>query len=241
MHGAPTTEVTLASGALLRRSAPLEQLRGHLMVLGLGGSVARPAAPRWSASMTWLLQRLMRDDPGFAYAELRYRNRSWRAVGDCVRDAREALAVLPGGAPIVPIGFSMGGGIAIAVAGDRRVPGVIGLAPWVPEGIDLGGLRGKRLAIVHGSRDRYLPLLPGVPPEHSRRVMERATAAGARTSHLLIGGAIHAIAVRTPVGLLPLPHAKAWARAVQTELRELAGDLATGGHERGRNAVLGAL
>jgi dienelactone hydrolase len=236
MHGAPTTEMTLPSGAVLRLSAPLEQLGGTLIVLGLGGSVARPAPPRWSASITWLLRRLMHDAPGFAYAELRYRNRSWRAVAECIRDAREALAAFPADAVVVPVGFSMGGGIAIGIAGDARVPGVIGLAPWVPEQIPLGGLRGKRLAIIHGSRDRSLPFLPGVPPEHSRQVMARATAAGARTSHLLIEGAIHAIAVRTALGLVPLPHARAWATAVEAELRELAG----GPVAAGRAPALGA-
>ena len=80
----------------------------------------------------------------------------------------------------------------------------------------------RRLDILHGSRDRYLPLLPGVPPEHSRRVRERAAAAGARTSHTPIAGAIHAIAVRTPLGLLPLPHARAWGDAVAERLREIA-------------------
>jgi dienelactone hydrolase len=222
MRTALTTEVTLASGALLRLSAPPAELGPGLVVLGLGGSVARPAAPRWSASITWLLQRLRRDLPELSYAELRYRDRSWRAIGECMRDAREALATLPARAQVALLGFSMGGGIAIGCAGDPRVRGVIGLAPWVPEGIPLGGLRGKRLAVVHGSRDRYLPFLPGVPPEHSRRVLERAAAAGARTSHLLIQGAVHAIAVRTPLGLRALPHAGRWTAAVESELRALA-------------------
>jgi dienelactone hydrolase len=140
-----------------------------------------------------------------------------------MRDAREALAVLPASSPVALIGFSMGGGIAIGVAGDPRVRGVIGLAPWVPDQISVAALRGKRLAILHGSRDRYLPLLPGVPPEHSRRVMERAAAAGAAASHSLVQGAIHAVAVRTPLGLLPLPHARAWSAAVAAHLREIAG------------------
>ena len=139
----------------------------------------------------------------------------------CAMPARR-WRVLPASSPIALLGFSMGGGIAIGVAGDPRVRGVIGLAPWVPDQIALGTLRGKRLAILHGSRDRYLPLLPGVPPEHSRRVMERAAAAGAHTSHTLIDGAMHAIAVRTPFGLIPLPHARAWSAAVAAHLRELA-------------------
>lgn len=239
MARALTTAVELPAGAALRASVPLEQLSGELVVLGLGGSVARPAAPRWSASMTWLLQRLRRDLPEQAYAELRYRDRSWRALGECMRDAREALAALPAGVPVALVGFSMGGGIAIGVAGDTRVRGVIGLAPWVPEQIPMTGLRGKRLAIVHGSRDRYLPLLGGVPPQHSLRVEQRALAAGALTSHTLIAGAVHAIAVGSPFGLLPLPHAGAWAAAVETELRALAAARAVPGG--GRSSFAGTV
>ena len=217
--------IELPSGAALRASHPPAETAGRLVVLGLGGSVVRAAAPRWSASITWLLGRLERDLPAFAYAELRYRDRSWRALGECMRDAREALAALPAQAPVALLGFSMGGGIAIGVAGDPRVRGVIGLAPWVPDQIPVGPLRGKRLAVVHGSRDRSLPLLPGVPPEHSERALQRAAAAGARTSYTRIDGAVHAIAVRTPFGLLPLPHAGAWSEAVAGLLRELAQEL----------------
>lgn len=206
--------MALASGGTLRLSKPLEELHGMPIVLGLGGSVARPSAPRWSASIAWLLTRLGREIPGFAYAELRYHNRSWRAIAECVRDAREALEILPAESAVVPIGFSMGGGIAIAIAGDPRVHTVIGLAPWAPEQIPLEQLRGKRVSLIHGSRDRYLPFLPGVPPEHSRRLMARAADAGASTSLTLIEGAIHAIAVSTPFGLVPLPHARAWSAAV---------------------------
>jgi dienelactone hydrolase len=214
-----TTEVALASGGTLRFHG---ESHGVPVVLGLGGSVARPPEPRWSASITWLLGRLSREVPACAYAELRYHNRSWRAIAECVRDAREALAVLPAASEVVPIGFSMGGGIAIAIADDPRVQSVIGLAPWVPEQIPLEPLRGKRLALIHGSRDRYLPLLAGVPPEHSRRLVGRASDAGALASFTLIAGAIHGIAVSTPFGLVPLPRARAWSAAVSSVLGERA-------------------
>jgi dienelactone hydrolase len=219
-----TTELALASGGVLRLSAPLGKLGGEPIVLGLGGSVARSSEPRWSASITWLLRRLAREAPRLAYAELRYHDRNWRAIAACLRDAREALAVLPSAAQVVPIGFSMGGGIAIAIADDPRVSGAIGLAPWVPEQIPLGQLRGKRLALIHGSRDRALPFLPGVPAEASRRLLGRVSAVGALASLTLIEGAIHAIAVNTPFGLVPLPHARAWSAVAAAQLLSLTGD-----------------
>jgi dienelactone hydrolase len=214
--------VDLPGGALMRMSQSQSELGDRLLVLGLGGSSMRAAAPRFSASISWLLQQFARELPAFAYAELRYRDRSWRAFGDCVKDARMALAALPPATPLVLLGFSMGGGIAISVADDPRVRGVIALAPWVPEQLGLAGVRGKRLAVVHGSRDRSLPFIPGVPPAHSRRMLERARAAGARTSYATIDGAIHAIAIRGPVGLLPLRHAAAWKAAVAEALAEIA-------------------
>ncbi len=214
--------VDLPGGALMRMSQSPAEIGDQLVVLGLGGSSMRAGAPRFSPSISWLLQGLARELPGFAYAELRYRDRSWRAFGECVNDAREALAELPPATPIVLLGFSMGGGIAISVAGDPRVRGVIALAPWVPDQLGLAGLRGKRLAVVHGSRDRSLPFIPGVPPAHSRRMLERARAAGARTSYATIDGAIHAIAMRGPLGLLPLRHAAAWKAAVAEALTQIA-------------------
>jgi pimeloyl-ACP methyl ester carboxylesterase len=193
----------------MRMSQSPAELGDQLVVLGLGGSSMRAGAPRFSPSISWLLQRLARELPAFAYAELRYRDRSWRAFGECVDDAREALAALPPATPLVLLGFSMGGGIAISVAGDPRV-------------------RGKRLAVVHGSRDRSLPFIPGVPPAHSRRMLERARAAGARTSYATIDGAIHAIAMRGPLGLLPLRHAAAWKAAVAEALTQMADSGAPG-------------
>jgi pimeloyl-ACP methyl ester carboxylesterase len=218
--------VDLPGGALMRMSRSPSELGDRVVVLGLGGSSMRAAAPRFSASISWMLQQLARELPEFAYAELRYRDRSWRAFGECARDAREALTALPPATPVVLLGFSMGGGIAISVTGDARVRGVIALAPWVPDQVGLAGLRGKRLAVVHGSRDRSLPFIPGVPPAHSRRMLERAQAAGARTSYATIDGAVHAIAVRGPVGLLPLRHAAAWKCAVAEALTQIA----RGGH-----------
>ncbi len=139
------------------------------------------AAPRWSASITWLLARLVRDLPAFAFAELRYRDRNWRAIGESMLDAREALAALPASSPIALLGFSMGGGVAIGAAGDARVRGVVGSLRGCPTRSRPNPCAASGSLIVHGSRDRALPLLPGVHPAHSHRLLQRAAAAGAHT------------------------------------------------------------
>ncbi len=55
---------------------------------------------------------------------------------------------------------------------------MLGLAPWIPDRLDVSPLRGKRLDVLHGSLDRWLPGVPGVSPALSRRGFERAQALG---------------------------------------------------------------
>lgn len=162
-------EVALSSGGTLRASRPLVDSADRI-VLAFGGSSARANSPRWSPSVTWLVEQLAEDEPSSIYLEVRYRDRRWSALESCIRDARAAICSVHAGAPVTLLGFSMGGGVAIAVSDDARVAGVVALAPWVPDSVPLSGLAGKRLAIVYGANDRYLPFLPGVPPSHSRLV-----------------------------------------------------------------------
>jgi dienelactone hydrolase len=117
------------------------------------------------------------------------------------------------------LGFSMGGAVAARAAGEASVETVVGLAPWFPERISLDPLRGRRLAVLHGSLDRGLPGIPGVSPASSRRGFERARALGAEGEYTLIPGALHGIALRAHWGrALPLPRAHTWARLVASEL-----------------------
>jgi pimeloyl-ACP methyl ester carboxylesterase len=88
---------------------------------------------------------------------LRYRVRGWNEPAlDPVLDARWALAVARGrhpGAPIVLVGHSMGGRVALRLAGDSDVTGVCALAPWIEPGEPTGGGNAEIL-IAHGARDR---------------------------------------------------------------------------------------
>ena len=96
---------------------------------------------------------------------------------------------------------------------------MVGLGPWIPDRLDVSPLRGKRLDVIHGGLDRWLPGIPGVSPASSRRGFERALAAGATGTYTTIPGAVHGIAVRSPRGaVLPLPRARRWAELVGAEL-----------------------
>src|SRR5262249_40463296 len=119
------------------------------------------------------------------------------------------------------LGFSMGGAVAISVADDPRVVGLLGLAPWIPAQLSVEPLRGRRLDVIHGALDRPWPGIPGVSPANSRAGFERAQALGVPGTYRLIPGALHAIALRAgrPV---PLPRARIWAQYIGDSLEAFA-------------------
>jgi pimeloyl-ACP methyl ester carboxylesterase len=198
----------------MRVTGPTE--RGAVVCVngGQGGEVEGT----WSASIEWLVRSLAPQAPELGFAEVKYRIKSWKRMDWCVADA--LAAVREAGAPrTLLLGFSMGGAVAIQAAAEPTVETVVGLAPWIPDRVDVGTLRGRRFDVMHGMLDRYLPGIPGVSPANSRRGFDRARALGVPGSYTLIPGALHGIAVR--VGqrrLFPLPRARAWARLVEAEL-----------------------
>ena len=190
-------------------------------VVCVNGGQSRDVPGTWSASLEWLVERLAPDQPSLAFAEVRYRIKSWKRLEMCIEDAAAAVAAVTaaGARRALLLGFSMGGAVAIGAAGHPAVTTVLGLAPWIPDRLDLSGLAGRRLAVLHGAWDRYLPGIPGVSPASSRRGFERARAGGVEGSYELIPRALHPIAVRSPWGAaLPAPRAGCWAELVGEEL-----------------------
>ncbi len=120
------------------------------------------------------------------------------------------------------LGFSMGGAVGIATADEPNVEGVLGLAPWIPDRLDLRTLRGKRLDVLHGSLDRWLPGVPGVSPAGSLAGYERARALGVDGTYALIERGVHGVALRGGSRLVPLPRASAWEAAVAARLETFA-------------------
>jgi pimeloyl-ACP methyl ester carboxylesterase len=213
-----THVVRLATEAELRVTGP----SGAPAVVCVNGGRRAEVPGTWSATLEWLVGRLAPRFPKLAFGEVRYRFKSWRRLDSCVADARAAVAAMSPPRALL-VGFSMGGAVAVGAADDPAVRGVLGLAPWFPDRLPLDTLRGRRLAVLHGSLDRYLPGIPGVHPANSRDGFERARALGVEGSYQLIPGALHGIALRAPWGtLVPLPRARAWARLVADELDRFA-------------------
>lgn len=216
MTGSPGEVVGLATGAEMRLTG-----EGTTAVVCVNGGQAGEVEGTWSASLEWLVRRLAPRSRQCVFAEVRYRVKSWRRLEACVEDARAAVDAV-GSDRTVLLGFSMGGAVAISAAEEPSVERVLGLAPWIPDRLSLEPLLGKRLDVLHGSLDRWLPGIPGVSPASSRRGFERARALGVEGSYELIVGALHGIALRAHWGRpLPLPRAAAWERRVAAQLSAL--------------------
>ena len=206
--------VALATGAELRVTNGLQERT----VVCVNGGQSREVAGTWSATLEWLTRRLAPRFPALGFAEVRYRVKSWRQLDSCIADTKAAVAAA-GATRTLLLGFSMGGAVSIAAAGEPGVEGVVGLAPWIPDQLGLETLRGRRLDVLHGSLDRYLPGIPGVSAVASRRGFDRARALGVEGSYTLIRGAVHGAALRGPGGgTFPLPRAGAWLRLVTGQL-----------------------
>lgn len=120
---------------------------------------------------------------------VRYGHRGWNGPrADPLHDAVRALDELrraAGDIPVVLVGHSMGGRAALHAAGHPLVRGVVGLAPWCPDGDPVEQLAGRDVVLVHSPRDRV------TSPAGSRTLTARARRAGARSCLVTVHGSDH--------------------------------------------------
>jgi alpha-beta hydrolase superfamily lysophospholipase len=157
--------------------------------------------------------------PDAAVYRLRFSVRGWNGDGaDVLADAHWAIdqiAARHPGLPIVVVGHSLGGRVAMHVAGScssvdiegerSRVIGAVGLTPWVDPSDPVDLLAGVPLAVIQGTRDRI------VPEQSTRPWLARAARAGARIDSTIIQGGGHAM----------LRHYRRWHRLTAEGVRSV--------------------
>jgi pimeloyl-ACP methyl ester carboxylesterase len=208
----------LSSGAEARWTG----MPGPRAVICVNGGTAAEVPGTWSASVEWLVRRLAGRFPDVGFLEVRYRVKSWRQLELCVEDAGAAITAArdAGAQELALLGYSMGGAVAVQNAQHPGVELVVGVNPWLPPQLDLGPLRGRRLAILHGRWDAPLPGIPGVKPSMSKAAGERARALGVDVERHLVPG-FHGVALRRRSGrLVPLPGARRFGELVVEELED---------------------
>lgn len=183
---------------------------GKLAVVCANGGQAVEVPGTWSATIEWLVRRLAPRFPELRFVEVRYRVKSWKRLDWCVEDLLAAIDEARAERTLL-VGFSMGGAVAARAAAHHSVTAVLGLAPWLYDELDVAPLVGRRLDVLHGALDRWLPGIPGVNPSISRRGFERAQALGVEGTYTVIPGGLHGVALRRRSGrLVALPRASRW-------------------------------
>jgi dienelactone hydrolase len=181
---------------VLRVQTPPRPVRGVALVLHGGRVDTRMPTRPWQLAVLrmWPFASALHAAGrrhGLAVARLRYQLRGWNGQQQAsVADTRWALEQLHRrfpGVPIAVVGHSMGGRTAIYVADDPAVRVVVALAPWIEPYDPVEPLRGRRLLIIHGSRDRVTdPLRSAVFAQNARSV-------AAQVTYLSVRGSDHAM------------------------------------------------
>ncbi|MFD2416107.1 alpha/beta hydrolase [Amycolatopsis pigmentata] len=142
---------------------------------------------------------------------LRNRVRGWNEPElHPVADARWALERVTKerpGVPVLLVGHSMGGRVALRVADDPAVTAVCALAPWTPDAEPVEPVRGRDVVIAHGVWDRI------TRPAESYTYARRAGYEGARVVRFEVMGEGHAMLRRPGV----------WNRIVRSFTLDAAG------------------
>ncbi len=129
-----------------------------------------------------------------AVARLRYRVRGWNgAAADPLVDARSALVQIRErwpGIPIVLVGHSMGGRVALHLADAPGVRGIVLLAPWIDRRDEPRGGPGLRALLMHGSADVITS--PAATAAYAALLERR----GVDVTLDLVAGSLHAMVPR---------------------------------------------
>jgi alpha-beta hydrolase superfamily lysophospholipase len=181
------------AGAELRGHVP-QHPGGVVLVLHGGAQASRMPVAWWRMAVLRMapfastIVRRAGDD--LAVLRLKNRVRGWNGSRqDPVHDARWALdrirRTLPG-LPVVVVGHSMGGRVALQLSGEPDVVGVAALAPWVESDVRQPP-PGVAVLLVHGSRDRI------TDPRRTDVLARRYAGSGVDLRYVQVEGGTHAM------------------------------------------------
>ncbi len=181
--------------ALLRVREPAERVRVVALLLHGGAATSdRAGGGRGFAALRMrTFERDLARLGGVATALVSYRARGWNG-GNRVDDVRAAVAAARARWPAVPIvlvGHSMGGRVALRAAGEVGVVAVASLAGWLPADEPIAQVAGRTLLLAHGDRDRV------TAPDGSGLYAERARPVAAHVAHVTVSGAGHRLIRRS--------------------------------------------
>jgi alpha-beta hydrolase superfamily lysophospholipase len=179
------------AGAEMRGQVPADPL-GVVLVLH-GGAETGTTPVAWSRLAVLRMRPFAstltrRAGDHLVVLRLKNRLRGWNGVRqDPVQDARWALQriryVLPG-VPVVVVGHSMGGRVALALSAEPDVVGVAALAPWVES--DVRQPRpGTAVLLAHGTADRV------TDPRRTEVLARRFAANGVDLRYVPVEGGTH--------------------------------------------------
>lgn len=194
------TDVTVANS--LRWTARPD--RAEAVVLVLHGGAEHGTRPNhWRGLPVQRLRpfanQIARSGHGrLAVARLLFSVNGWNGDGSQpIAEARRALMTIRAaypGLPIGVVGHSMGGRVALAIAGDEGVTALVGLAPWVEKADVAHGGPGLTALLLHGTHDHI------TNPRGSERMVALLQARGAQAAYESRPGENHAL-MRHPIAL----------------------------------------
>lgn len=173
------------------------------MVDGRSASWQRMAFMQRSLRASW-------HEHGVSSRLLRYRHRGWNDGHSPADDARWALDEVRrelGDLPVVLLGHSMGGRVAVHVADHPAVTGIVALAPWWQPSDPVETLHGRRLVAAHARADRITSF------RAARAYVERARSVGIDSRLVDMG----------PLGHYMLAGARRWNEVARDLTLDLLG------------------
>ena len=188
------------AGAELRGQVPADAA-GVVLVLHGGAETSRAPVAWWRLAVLRMapfastITRRAGDD--LVVLRLKNRVRGWNGTRqDPVQDARWALdrirRALPG-VPVVVVGHSMGGRVALHLSAEPDVVGVAALAPWVESDVRQPR-RGVAVLLMHGSDDHV------TDPRRTEVLARRYADTGVDLRYVTVEGGTHTM----------LKHAALW-------------------------------